>query len=168
VRLVYLRLSHGGTETLSACVKGPLRISTQWNGRLSDGTTSWLPGVFTPVQRDGRVLIDGGGVNPVPHDLLDGCDITIAIDVMGEMQPDKPGQIPNLVRAVLGTFDIMQNSIVAAKRKLTPPDICIRPTIVGVDILEFYKAEEVYAQAAPERDRLVDELKRLLDGHARE
>jgi NTE family protein len=127
-----------------------------------------LPGVFTPVKRDGRVLIDGGGVNPVPHDLLDDCDITIAIDVMGEMQPDKPGQIPHLVRAVLGTFDIMQNSIVAAKRKLTPPDIYIRPTIVGVDILEFYKAEEVYAQAAPERDRLVEELKRLLDGHARE
>jgi NTE family protein len=120
-----------------------------------------LPGVFTPVKRDGRILIDGGGVNPVPHDLLDDCDVTIAIDVMGEMRPDKPGQVPNLVRAVLGTFDIMQNSIVAAKRQNSPPDIYIRPTIVGVDILEFYKAEEVYAQAAPERDRLVAELQRI-------
>ncbi|NQU39343.1 MAG: patatin-like phospholipase family protein [Lentisphaerae bacterium] len=120
-----------------------------------------LPGVFTPVKRDGRVLIDGGGVNPVPHDLLEDCDIVIAIDVMGQMQPDKPGQIPNLVRAVLGTFDIMQNSIIAAKRQLTPPDIYIRPMIVGIDILDFHKADEVYAQAAPERDRLVEELKRL-------
>jgi len=120
-----------------------------------------LPGVFTPVRRDGRVLIDGGGVNPVPHELLDDCDVKIAIDVMGQMQPDRPGQIPNLVRAVLGTFDIMQNSIVAAKLQLHPPDIYIRPTVVGVDILEFYKAEEVYAQAAGERDRLVAELERL-------
>ncbi|MFO8182565.1 MAG: patatin-like phospholipase family protein, partial [Candidatus Aegiribacteria sp.] len=30
-----------------------------------------LPGIFTPVEIDGRVLIDGGGVNPVPWDVLD-------------------------------------------------------------------------------------------------
>jgi NTE family protein len=120
-----------------------------------------LPGVFTPVRRDGKILIDGGGVNPVPHDLFDDCDVTIAIDVMGQMRPDKPDQVPNLVRAVLGTFDIMQNSIVAAKRRLRPPDLYVRPTIVDIDLLEFYKAEEVYAQAAPERDRLVKELKAL-------
>lgn len=121
-----------------------------------------LPGVFTPVTRDGKVLIDGGGVNPVPHDLLEDCDLTIAIDVMGQLQPDTPGQIPNLARAVLGTFDIMQKSIVAAKQQLAPPDIIIRPTIVDVDLLEFYKAEAIYDQAAPERDRLVSELKQRL------
>jgi NTE family protein len=120
-----------------------------------------LPGVFTPVKRDGRVLIDGGGVNPVPHDLLADCDITIAIDALGRMQPDAPEQIPNLARAVLATFDIMQNSIVLAKRQLHPPSVYIRPTIVGIDLLEFFKAEEIYDQAAAERDRLVAELKRL-------
>ncbi|NNJ98598.1 MAG: patatin-like phospholipase family protein, partial [Gammaproteobacteria bacterium] len=34
-----------------------------------------LPGVFQPVQIDGRVLIDGGVVNPVPFDVLpEECD----------------------------------------------------------------------------------------------
>lgn len=105
-----------------------------------------LPGVFTPVVLNERVLIDGGAVNPVPHDLLEDCDIVVAVDVMGHMRTDsiKP---PNLFRAVLGTFDIMQNSIISQRIKNHPPDIYIKPDITGVDILEFYKAAEVYQQA---------------------
>lgn len=120
-----------------------------------------LPGVFTPVTLDERVLIDGGGVNPVPHDLLDDCDLVVAIDVMGQMG-EEPQKTPNLVRAVLGMFDIMQNTIITEKRKSTPPDIYIKPDIHGVDILDFYKAEEVYQQAEPARQDLKTALERLL------
>ena len=43
-----------------------------------------LPALFTPVTRDGRVLMDGGLVNPLPFDVLKGdADITVAIDVSG-------------------------------------------------------------------------------------
>ena len=43
-----------------------------------------LPALFTPVTRDGRLLMDGGLVNPLPFDVLDGAaDITVAIDVSG-------------------------------------------------------------------------------------
>lgn len=121
-----------------------------------------LPGVFTPVQRDGRVLIDGGGVNPVPHDLLTDCDLVIAVDVMGRPQSDgdKP---PNLFRAVLGTFDIMQNSIIAEKLNGCPPDIYVKPDIVDVDILEFYKANEVYQQAEVAQQYFERQLVQLLE-----
>jgi NTE family protein len=167
VEFLYVQMGKGTFEDLAT----PLRVVATdfWTSEqvvLESGdlpsavkASMGLPGVFTPVTRDGRVLIDGGGVNPVPHDLLDDCDVTIAIDVLGQMQPDRPGQIPHLARAVLGTFDIMQNSIVRAQRKLHPPDIYIRPRITGVDLLEFYKAEEIYTQAAPERDRLISELR---------
>lgn len=42
-----------------------------------------FPGVFTPVEQDGHVLVDGGLVNPVPVNLLRemGADWTIAVDV---------------------------------------------------------------------------------------
>lgn len=120
-----------------------------------------LPGVFTPVVLNGRVLIDGGGVNPVPHDLLGDCDIVVAIDVMGRMGTDRQ-KVPNLFRAVLGTFDIMQNSIIAQRRKNDPPDIYVKPDITGVDILEFYRAEEVYRQAADACLELRQKLQELL------
>jgi len=120
-----------------------------------------LPGVFTPVIIDDRVLIDGGGVNPVPHDLLMDCDLVVAIDVMGT--PHGEGKkMPNLFRAVLTTFDIMQNSIIKEKVNRHAPDIYIKPDIHDVDILDFYKAEEVYAQAAPAQQTLKEQLTQIL------
>lgn len=42
-----------------------------------------LPGLLTPVQRDGRLLVDGGLVNPVPVSLCRamGADLVIAVDL---------------------------------------------------------------------------------------
>ena len=42
-----------------------------------------LPGLFTPAQHDGRLLVDGGLVNPVPVSLCRamGADIVIAVDL---------------------------------------------------------------------------------------
>jgi NTE family protein len=120
-----------------------------------------LPGVFSPVTLNNRVLIDGGGINPVPHDLLLDCDLVVAIDVMGK--PDHEAtKLPNLFRAVLTTFDIMQNSIIKEKLAKHPPDISIKPDIQGVDILDFYKAEGVYAQTIPAQNELRAQLKKYL------
>lgn len=45
--------------------------------------SSAVPGVFTPVTRDGRVLVDGGLVNPIPiaPTLTDTTDATIAVNL---------------------------------------------------------------------------------------
>ncbi|MBU4201062.1 MAG: patatin-like phospholipase family protein [Verrucomicrobia bacterium] len=123
-----------------------------------------LPGVFTPVVMRDRILIDGGGVNPVPHDLLDDCDVVVAVNVMGRMsRPSR--EVPNLFRAVLGMFDILQNSIIAEKLKINPPDIYVKPDITGVDILEFHRAGEIFAQAEPAKRKLRKDLMRLLKSH---
>jgi NTE family protein len=46
-----------------------------------------LPGLFTPAQRDGRLLIDGGLVNPVPVSLARamGADVVIAVDLNADI-----------------------------------------------------------------------------------
>jgi len=45
--------------------------------------SSAVPGVFTPVNREGRVLVDGGLVNPIPiaPTLTDTTDATIAVNL---------------------------------------------------------------------------------------
>ena len=118
------------------------------SGNLLDAVKAsmGLPGVFTPVVRNNRVLIDGGGVNPLPYDLLDDCDFVVAIDVMGELS-DRSPRAPPFFRAMLHTFNIMQNSIIAEKLRQSPPDIYIRPKLVDIDILEFFKADEIFKQA---------------------
>ena len=46
-----------------------------------------LPGLFTPVQRDGSWLVDGGLVNPVPVSLCRamGADVVIAVDLNSDL-----------------------------------------------------------------------------------
>jgi NTE family protein len=120
-----------------------------------------LPGLLTPVRVEGRTLIDGAGVNPVPHDVLTDCDAVVAIDLMGHRDPGRKGK-PNVFRSILGIFDIMQNAIIAEKLKASPPAIYIKPDIYNVDILEFDKVAQVLRQAAPARDQLRCELKAML------
>jgi len=46
-----------------------------------------LPGLFTPAQRDGSWLVDGGLVNPVPVSLCRamGADLVIAVDLNADL-----------------------------------------------------------------------------------
>ena len=59
-----------------------------------------LPGLFTPVQRDGRWMVDGGLVNPVPVSLCRamGADLVIAVDLnadlLGRHLKPKPAKAP--------------------------------------------------------------------------
>ena len=120
-----------------------------------------LPGVFTPVQHQGRILVDGGGVNPVPHDILTDCDRVVAIDVMGNPWESNPEESPKLFRSVIGMFDIMQNTIIRQRREANPPDLYLKPDIRGCDVLEFNKANSVYAKgeaSAHELEHWLDSL----------
>ncbi len=120
-----------------------------------------LPGVFEPVTLDGKVLIDGGAVNPVPFDLLPkSCDLTIAVDVLGQ-RSSTVRKLPSLSEAVFNTFQIMQKSIIQEKLHTSRPDIYIEPNISGIKVLEFYRANEVFQQASS----IKSELKRKITLH---
>lgn len=51
-----------------------------------------MPGIFTPVLINGRLLVDGGLLNPVPIEPLAGgdADLTIAISLAGPRAPLEP------------------------------------------------------------------------------
>ena len=121
-----------------------------------------LPGVFQPVILDNRVLIDGGTVNPVPYDLLTAeCDIVIGIDVSGERT--KPNSLtPSYFETIFNAAKVMQQAIMSEKLRHKKPAIYLAPHIVDVRALEFYRAEEVFAQARPAKEDLKQQLSKLL------
>ncbi len=53
-----------------------------------------IPGLFPPVQRDGRLLIDGALVNPIPVSVCRalGADVTIAVNLNTDRLPESPQQ----------------------------------------------------------------------------
>ena len=113
-----------------------------------------IPGVFAPVELDGAVLVDGGGVNPVPFDILPAdCDLTVAIDVTGQRAPGDRG-LPTVSESVINMFQIMQKTIIDEKLRHTRPDIYIDVESAGVGSLDFHRVETVFAQAEPSKDKL--------------
>lgn len=122
-----------------------------------------VPGLFAPVSLNGRLLVDGGTVNPLPFDLLQGqCDLVVAVDVSGDAA--EPGESkPDVLDSLFNTFEIMQRAIVTEKMKHTQPDILLRPKTSGIRLLHFHKAEQIFAQSASAADELKSALRGLLD-----
>ena len=122
-----------------------------------------LPGVFPPVQIDDRVLIDGGVVNPVPFDLLpEECDVVVAVDVIGQREPHGEDTLPSFGNMIFNTVQIFEKSIVREKLRQRAPTIYIEPEITDIKVLEFYKADQIFRQAEPAKERLKAELEKLL------
>jgi NTE family protein len=117
-----------------------------------------IPGVFTPVDRDGHYLLDGGVVNPLPYELLQPeCDLIIAVDVGGIRNADETRR-PAFFDTVIGGFEIMEASIIRRQIKANPPDIYLKPPIRGIGILDFHKADQIYHQAEPVLEQLKEQL----------
>lgn len=128
-----------------------------------------VPAIFSPVTANGMTLVDGGLVNPLPFDTLAGeADITVAVDVLGstpgpdaatQKQPDKP---PGAFRTLLGSFQILQNTIVREKLKTQQPDIFIEIESQGIHAADFFKFEKILEAAQPAKEQLKRRLSRIM------
>ncbi len=122
-----------------------------------------LPAIFQPVMVDGRPLMDGGLVNPLPFDLLQGAaDVTIAIDVSGAAREAGTGGMPSAYEAIVSASQILQRSIVREKLKSTQPDIYIDAAVDRFQMLEFHRYREIFEASAPAKEALKRQLGRLL------
>lgn len=63
-----------------------------------------IPGLFTPVWLDGRLLVDGGVSNPVPVDVARslGADVVIGVDVLVRPEEVRLSGIPDWRDRTLG------------------------------------------------------------------
>lgn len=122
-----------------------------------------IPVLFSPVERDGATLLDGGMVNPCPYDLLDGaCDVTVAIDVSGAAQERAYDGGPSVVETVVHATQILQKSITRERIKHAPPDIYVEVNLDQFGALEFYKPKEILTASEPVKDELRRKLRRIV------
>jgi NTE family protein len=99
--------------------------------------TMSIPGVFRPVERDGRVLVDGGLLNNIPTDVIKelGPNVVIAVDVgtpLGDMET-----IASMAGILSQSVSIML--VEADRRNLRLADIIINPAddLGGHSFLDF-------------------------------
>ncbi|WP_345978034.1 patatin-like phospholipase family protein [Sulfurimonas sp. HSL3-7] len=131
-----------------------------------------IPLFFTPHQHIGRLLIDGGVLNPVPiaPTFDDNTDLTIAVNLGGDIEPNlfPPKKeidrsvsarikeylqniaIPDTIMQEYGMYEIVSQSIEAmqgtiARMKLAayPPDMVIEIPRNLCGMMEFNRANEI-------------------------
>ncbi len=113
-----------------------------------------LPSLLSPKSREGKLLIDGGIINPVPSDLLQNrAEVKMAVDVTGGVEKGER-DTPRSPDLLMGCIHIMQHAMVAAKLAEYPVDILIEPGIGGFKLLDFLKPQEILEAAAPVKDQV--------------
>jgi NTE family protein len=96
--------------------------------------SSAIPGVFQPVEHQGKLLVDGGLVDNVPVAVAreKGADIVIAVDIGKQVSNF---EIHDIIDVMLQSITIM--SAENAKGKKQQADILIEPSIGNVGMLDF-------------------------------
>ncbi|HAM88952.1 TPA: hypothetical protein DDY55_00475 [Candidatus Falkowbacteria bacterium] len=124
-----------------------------------------VPGIFPPVSKDGKFLIDGGVVNPTPIDTAEkmGAEIIIGVDLM--LKSDVKLKNPGIITTLLQSYEIIRNQAVLHKINNTNPNtkiilICpeIRSTLDSFKFSDIGKLIESGERAAV---RVVSELKNI-------
>lgn len=148
-----------------------------------------LPGVFEPVECNGRILVDGALVNPVPvsicrmHERRSVVAVNLNYDLFGRAavlqhsaeDPNVESQNPaaklrktdgnriGITGVMVEAFNIIQDRIARARMAGDPPDLSIQPKLGHIGLTEFHKASdaiEIGYQATMAR---TSELERMMD-----
>lgn len=99
-----------------------------------------IPGVFAPVEIDGRLLVDGGPANNLPTDvaLQMGADVVIAVDVGTPLA--KREDLESLVAVATQMSNMLTRRNVVQRLPLA--DVVITPDLEGIRTGEFTRVME--------------------------
>ncbi|MGI8588239.1 MAG: patatin-like phospholipase family protein [Chloroflexia bacterium] len=135
-----------------------------------------IPGVYAPVEINGRRLVDGGVLNPVPVDLAKrlGASVTIAVDVLPES--DRPTtRMPQGYRSAMmyklpATMELLSKAfdiVLAVQRdnrlRECPPDLLITPNLRGVGSFAYHRAQEVVEIGVAAAEAVLPQIRLLRD-----
>lgn len=122
-----------------------------------------IPGLVRPVTIGGRVLIDGGAINPLPYDRLLGPGrVVLAIDTSAPATVSD-SRVPGPLEAMVGVSQILTRALVQRMIERRPPDILIRAGGEGFGGLDFFKAEAILEAAAPVKEEVKRKLSQALE-----
>jgi NTE family protein len=133
-------------------------------GALKDAIAASMavPGLVRPVEVDGKVLVDGGAVEPLPFRYLEGrADVILAVDVSGGTR-GRPRGIPDPWECLFTTLQIMGRTIVNEQLKHGAPDLLIRPNIGAFRMLDFFRASAILRAADAVKAEVKAKLEKLL------
>jgi len=115
-----------------------------------------LPTLYSPVEINGRMLIDGGVINNYPIEALKsrGIDFVIGVDVQDDLKNKIQLQEVTAVLAQINNFSMIEK--MEEKRNLT--NIYIKPEINGYSVVAFDKGKEIIKIGNKKAKEFIKEL----------
>ena len=131
-----------------------------------------MPVIFTPAKLEGRYLVDGGLVNPIPVRILRnmGADFVIAVSVVpylsDRVQPQDINDAtshkePNILSVLIRMMYIVGYQ--AALSGIREADIAITPDVAHIRPDNFNRAPECILQGKRAAQRAIPEMKGKLE-----
>ena len=123
-------------------------VMTSGDVRSAIRASMAIPGVFEPIERDGRVLVDGGLVNPLPVDVCRqlGATRVIAVDLNTcpvSESSTRSLKSMNIVDITDKAFEIIGQNLTQQLLEKSPPDLLLRPDVADVKVLDFRHGERL-------------------------
>jgi NTE family protein len=115
--------------------KGPLHLAIR--------ASMAAPGVFSPVELDGKLLVDGGLVRNLPVDIARkmGADVIIAVNIGTPLLPRS--NLSSLINVSQQMVNILtEQNVEQQKALLTSKDILIEPDLGNVSFMDFARSTE--------------------------
>ncbi|MBG7617038.1 MAG: patatin-like phospholipase family protein [Chloroflexi bacterium] len=126
-----------------------------------------IPGIFTVVKSNGRYLVDGGIVNPVPVSVCRemGADIVIAVNVMPppHKMHNNTKKAPDIFHVIINTVDIANAGLI--KDSLEQADIIINPETQDYKQTDFRHVGELIKKGEEATLEAIPRIKELLKLH---
>jgi len=125
-----------------------------------------IPGVFTPVRYENRLLVDGAVAERLPVGVARdmGADIIIGVDVT--FAEDRQTQIRNTLDVILQAIEILERQIFTeiTRHQAT---VLLQPRLGNIKSNEFGRAEECILKGRECAEAKLDEIKSVLEAAGR-
>ena len=119
-----------------------------------------LPAIFTPVEKGGTLLVDGGLVNDLPTNIVRdmGADIVIAVDVTSPLL--KKESIRTFIDVMDQALSLRMKQTVEANLKFA--DLVLTPELEGFTPADYTEVLAISAQGEAAAMALKNDLHQLV------
>ncbi len=124
--------------------------------------SSAIPGVFQPIQKDGKMLVDGVVASRVPVKEVRkmGADVIVAVDVLGKVRELEKKY--NMFSLLLRVFDVMDCELSEEKMKKLKPDLLLVPELGEMSQYKFKDIETAFEKGYELGLESVEKIKELI------
>lgn len=133
-----------------------------------------IPGIFVPVENNGKILVDGGITDLIPTEILkkEGANIIIAVNV-DSVREKKPTlkeeafskiatrKIPGMISLVSKSLQVMEAEASKAELNSDKADLVINLNLENVSTFDFSSLKKTIRKGELETNKSIKQLKSL-------